>query len=236
MAASDSAPDTQPAVRRTLAALVHEINNVITPLALETEALLAGEPELSERMRAYVESINRGLGAIADAVRASDGERRAVPPDGAAPMPPPAPMHQHPLRILLVDDDPFVLDSLSTVLIGEGHFVVRSSAGPAAVVAVRDALTNHAPFQVVITDFAMPGMDGRTTARAIKAASPGTQVILLTGWGRRRADREVDAEIDFVLTKPPQLAELHEALAYCSSSLKWDALSGEGPGAGRITR
>jgi len=65
-----------------------------------------------------------------------------------------------------------------------------------------------------ITDLGMPHLDGRAVAAAVKALDPGTAVILLTGWGARLvADNEVPADVDRVLSKPPRLAELREALA-----------------------
>ena len=51
-------------------------------------------------------------------------------------------------------------------------------------------------------------------AAAVHAASPSTPVILLTGWGHRLlAENEVPPEVNWVLSKPPKLAELRTALA-----------------------
>ncbi len=69
-------------------------------------------------------------------------------------------------------------------------------------------------FDVVITDLGMPNIDGRTVAAAIKAASPETPIVLLTGWGQRMQDEgELPANVDRVLGKPPKLVELRLALA-----------------------
>jgi CheY-like chemotaxis protein len=69
----------------------------------------------------------------------------------------------------------------------------------------------------VISDLGMPYVDGRKVASAIKAASPSTPVILLTGWGQRMlADGEVPPHVDSVLSKPPKLRELRAALLHCS--------------------
>jgi CheY-like chemotaxis protein len=57
-------------------------------------------------------------------------------------------------------------------------------------------------------------VDGRRVAAAIKAASPNTPVVLLTGWGQRlMADNQVPPHVDRVLNKPPRLKELRAALA-----------------------
>jgi len=67
---------------------------------------------------------------------------------------------------------------------------------------------------VVITDLGMPYVDGRKVSTAVKTAAPETIVLLLTGWGQRMlADGDVPPHADRVLSKPPKLRELREALA-----------------------
>jgi CheY-like chemotaxis protein len=62
----------------------------------------------------------------------------------------------------------------------------------------------------------MPYIDGRKVASAVKAASPSTPVILLTGWGQRLvAEGDIPPHVDQVLSKPPKLGDLCEALARC---------------------
>ncbi len=76
------------------------------------------------------------------------------------------------------------------------------------------AYDRHEQFAVVITDLGMPHVDGRKVAAAVKAASPGMPVIMLTGWGQRLvAEDEIPPHVDRVLAKPPKLRELREALA-----------------------
>jgi DNA-binding response OmpR family regulator len=60
----------------------------------------------------------------------------------------------------------------------------------------------------------MPYVNGRQVAAAVKAASPGTPVILLTGWGQGMLSGvEGIPNIDMVLSKPPKLREVRAALA-----------------------
>ena len=60
----------------------------------------------------------------------------------------------------------------------------------------------------------MPHVDGRQVAAAVKALSPQTPVILLTGWGQRLVDEgEKPRHVDQVLGKPPKLREIRAALA-----------------------
>jgi CheY-like chemotaxis protein/anti-sigma regulatory factor (Ser/Thr protein kinase) len=118
------------------------------------------------------------------------------------------------LRILIVDDDPLVLKSLRDALEGDGHGVTTADGGQAGIDAFLAARVQGNPFPVVITDLGMPYVDGRKVSNAVKTAAPGTIVLLLTGWGQRMvADGDVPAHVDRVLSKPPKLRELREALA-----------------------
>jgi signal transduction histidine kinase/response regulator RpfG family c-di-GMP phosphodiesterase len=118
------------------------------------------------------------------------------------------------LSILIVDDDPLVLESMQATLQSDGHKVTAADGGRAGIDAFVGAEQRNERFSVVITDLGMPYIDGRKVAATIKARSPATPVILLTGWGQRMAaENEMPAHIDRVLSKPPRLAELRRALA-----------------------
>ena len=131
----------------------------------------------------------------------------------AAAKPVAAPASVPPLRILIIDDDPVILDSMRLVLELDGHTVAAANDGRAGVDTFRAAHTAGEAFAVVITDLGMPYMDGHEVARAIKALSATTPVILLTGWGRRMGEHDLPANVDRTLDKPPKLPELREALA-----------------------
>ncbi|MDR3418334.1 MAG: response regulator [Nevskia sp.] len=127
-----------------------------------------------------------------------------------------APRPRQHLRILIIDDDPLVINSLRETLEADGHAVTAADGGQQGIDAFLDARGRNQPFSVVITDLGMPYVDGRKVAQAIKAAAPDTPVIMLTGWGQRLvADKEVPPEVDKVLNKPPRLQALREALLEC---------------------
>jgi len=124
-----------------------------------------------------------------------------------------------PLRILVVDDDPLVLKSLRDALEGDGHSVATADGGQAGIDAFLAARAQGDPFPVVITDLGMPYVDGRKVSNVVKTAAPGTSVFLLTGWGQRLvAEGDIPPHVDRVLSKPPKLRELREALAGCSDA------------------
>jgi CheY-like chemotaxis protein len=117
-------------------------------------------------------------------------------------------------RILVVDDDPLILHSLRATLEADGHVVTAADGGQAGIDAFVAAEATGTPFDVVITDLGMPHVDGRTVAAAVKSIRRDAPVLLLTGWGRRiLAEGDVPPHVDRVLSKPPKLRELREALA-----------------------
>ena len=72
--------------------------------------------------------------------------------------------------------------------------------------------TQHA-YEAVITDLGMPGLDGRQVARSIKAASPQTPVVMMTGWGTAmKEDGEKAPEVNAVVGKPASMSELNALL------------------------
>jgi signal transduction histidine kinase/ActR/RegA family two-component response regulator len=118
------------------------------------------------------------------------------------------------LKLLVVDDDPLVSQSLLHVLNHEGHAVTTADGGQAGIDAFSAALGTGREFDVVMTDLGMPYVDGRAVAAGVKALSPSTPVLLLTGWGQRLStEQTVPEHVDRLLSKPPKLVELLAALA-----------------------
>ena len=118
------------------------------------------------------------------------------------------------LRILIVDDDPLLIKSLRDTLEADGHSVVAANGGQEGIEAFQTSIQRKESFAAVITDLGMPYVDGRKVAAAVKALSPQTPVILLTGWGQRLvAEGDVPPHVDRVLNKPPKLRDLRGALS-----------------------
>jgi signal transduction histidine kinase/CheY-like chemotaxis protein len=118
------------------------------------------------------------------------------------------------LRILCVDDEPVICEALKLLLEGKGHLVVSVCGGLSALETFRQARLGGKPFDAVVTDLAMPGVDGREVTESIKAESPQTPVVLLTGYGTAEIAEE-DGEplpVDGVLSKPPRIEELSRML------------------------
>ena len=121
---------------------------------------------------------------------------------GAAPEP--ALTGVRPLRCLVVDDDEEVAGALADLLSSRGHEVV-------VVTKSTDALSHvvRERFDIVFSDLAMPDMSGWQVAEAVKAASPGLPVVLITGFGVELSPEQCRANhVDAVLAKPVALGEL----------------------------
>ena len=133
--------------------------------------------------------------------RASEAVVRSLPvPEAVAEAAP-----RSALRILLVDDDVLVSMNTANMLIDLGHEVLEAHSG---VHALR-MLESEGAFDAVITDYAMPGMNGLELATRITNGNPQMLVILATGYA------ELPTESSFTfprLSKPYTQAQLVEAL------------------------
>jgi signal transduction histidine kinase/ActR/RegA family two-component response regulator len=118
-----------------------------------------------------------------------------------------------PLRVLCIDDEPLLRELLKEILEFEHHEVQVADGGRAGLDAFQEARNSNKPFDAVITDLGMPDVNGRQVAEKIKAASPRTKVIMLTGWGAMLQERGQEASlVDAILSKPPRPNELVQTL------------------------
>ena len=118
------------------------------------------------------------------------------------------------LRVLFIDDEPMLREMIEEVLSFHQHQVELAEGGEAGVAMFDRAKAKGQPFDVVITDLGMPGMDGKQVAERVKASSPKTPVILLTGWGMM-LDKESQgmSNVDALMNKPPRVDDLLQVLA-----------------------
>lgn len=118
------------------------------------------------------------------------------------------------LRLLCIDDEPLLRELLKEILEFYHHVVETADGGEMGLQAFHQARAAGRPFDAVITDLGMPVVDGRQVAERIKTESPGTPVIMLTGWGTMLQERgESVPRVDAILSKPPRVAELVDTLS-----------------------
>src|SRR6266853_6091381 len=101
-------------------------------------------------------------------------------------------------RILVVDDDPLVCDSITRLLEVDGHHVETAASGETALV-----LFEKGDFDLILTDYKMPGMNGDVLAAAIKALDPNQAIGMFTGYteAMQSLDRPLPG-VDLVSSKP----------------------------------
>lgn len=114
-----------------------------------------------------------------------------------------------PARILIVDDEVDVLNTLDALLSQQGHSVIRAASGSEALQQLESSRCD-----VVITDLGMPEMNGWDLGRAIKQRHPEIPVALFTGWGMEIDPAQMKENgIDRVITKPCGSQALRAAIS-----------------------
>lgn len=116
------------------------------------------------------------------------------------------------LQVLLVDDDPMVLDTLSEQLLAAGISVTAARDAAAALAALGRGQTTDA----LITDLAMPGLDGLALIAEARRRRPGLAALVVTGRPEGLADLPPDLAAGgpcIVLRKPASSGEILRGLA-----------------------
>ena len=165
-----------------------------------------------------------GLGIVYGIVRRHDGsiEIESAPGRGTTvsillplykedrtpePLRPPSVM-ERPLNILVVEDEPLVREVIEAYLREDGHLIHTASNG-------REGLEKYqqASYDLVLTDRAMPEVNGDVLAGEIKKLNPRQPVILLTGFGDLMSGAGEKPEgVDLVVSKPFTFSSLREAI------------------------
>jgi GAF domain-containing protein/DNA-binding response OmpR family regulator len=126
-----------------------------------------------------------------------------------APEAAPSPQPHRNASILIIDDEEEVRKVLGDLLASRGHAVAACANGESGLARVQEE-----PFDLVITDLAMPGLTGWQVASLVKLRDPAMPVALVTGFGDRIDPAEARAKgVDFVVTKPFKLEDITAVVA-----------------------
>ena len=128
---------------------------------------------------------------------------------------PASPAGDDPLVILAVDDDALVLLNTQAMLEDLGHRVIAAASGEEALIAAR-----RQSIDLIITDYAMPQMNGVQLVEAIKAERPGVRAILATGYAELPDEEEVGVTR---LAKPFLQNDLRRAIGRARGERAGDA-------------
>jgi DNA-binding NtrC family response regulator len=128
-------------------------------------------------------------------------------------------------RILLVDDSLDVLGTTSALLEKSGFTVVRADSGDKALAV----LAAGERFDVMVSDYAMPGLNGAALIAEAQIVQPRLKALLITGYASVNSGDALP-EGTKVLHKPFQLASLVEALRRVLADDAYEATSLPAPG------
>jgi len=119
------------------------------------------------------------------------------------------PRARRPARVLLVDDDPKVLGTLTEILRSVGHTVTAAASGAAGVAAY-----GPGRFDVVLSNLGMAGMNGWELAERLRRVDSDVVILFITGWGLRDEEhgRLKMLKIRKCLFKPVRPGELDSAI------------------------
>jgi CheY-like chemotaxis protein len=112
-------------------------------------------------------------------------------------------------RILLVDDDPDILESTKEVLEDLGQSVTTASTGLAALASFGAG----EDFDLVLCDVGIPDMNGWSVAEQIRRISPTARIHMVTGWAQEIASDDPKRKgVAGVLPKPLEIAQIEQLL------------------------
>ena len=108
------------------------------------------------------------------------------------------------VKILVVDDNTLIRESLTEILVNNGHEVVSASQGDEAL-----ELVNDGSFDLALIDLNLPGSDGFSIFKQLQEISPSTGVVFITGVELAGELKDASEEIAYpVLYKPLDIQNL----------------------------
>ena len=117
-------------------------------------------------------------------------------------------MENKEVRILVVDDEPTMADSVRQNFVEEGYSVDTAATGAAAI-----ELFDQGGHHLAICDLQLPDMDGLEVLRHMKDARPTTEVIVVTGYGSvQKAVEATKAGAFYFVEKPFELVDFGAAV------------------------
>ena len=118
-------------------------------------------------------------------------------------------------RILVVEDDPSARQSITLLLRIDRHAVTEAKDGKEAL-----DLVSRQPFDLVILDYAMPGMQGWEVALNIKCIAPALPILMVTAYSEKLSSDDMRL-VNAVLGKPFSVDELRSAIM---KLLSWESV------------
>ncbi len=182
-------------------------DEIAIPMQLVREAatgVAAGKLDAHERLEAALETLEARIRSATGGPQTVLGidkiEHRSEPDPVIAGK-----------RILVADDEPGVRDAIKSILGEAGASVDVRADGGGALDAVARAIADRRPYDLVVSDVRMPDRNGYEVFRGTRDMSPGTPVLLMTGFGydpNHSIVRSSQEGLQCCLFKPFQAAQL----------------------------
>jgi len=120
------------------------------------------------------------------------------------------------LRVLVVDDEPDLLNMFAEILRSRGYEVATAATGAEGL---RELGAKE--FQIVITDLGMPEMSGWDLVTEARKVAPNARYIITTGWGDTFVNVDLKARgVDHVLPKPVEVQSLLDLMEHISTTFE----------------
>ncbi len=112
-------------------------------------------------------------------------------------------------QVLYIDDEPSVRSSMLLLFEAHGHRIDVAESGPVGMQKFRER-----DYDIVITDFSMPEMNGRDVAAQVKESRPDTIVLLATGWPASQIEAAPNGSSpeDAIIEKPAKFDQIYAVI------------------------
>jgi DNA-binding NtrC family response regulator len=110
-------------------------------------------------------------------------------------------------KILVVDDNNDLRIIVSKMLSQLGYEVSSADSAENGL-----GVFFKKKFDIVLSDYEMPGMDGVAFACSVKKSSPRTPVVIMTGAGKETVFSRKSTAVDKIISKPFTMAEIDETI------------------------
>lgn len=202
-------PDSQPAIDQESARLfnnlVHDLNNLLMVMSCTSTALLSRLADDDPNRTAVNAILEAGIEA-AELGRQLRQHSLALPVTNPVASVGEQESASGLRTILLVDDEPQLLQLVKKALQPQGYEILEARHGPAAIAT---ALKHRGSIQLLITDLQMPDMNGDELAAALRRDRPDMSVLYISGHADNTAGRSANGRPkDSFLPKPFAMTEL----------------------------
>lgn len=129
-------------------------------------------------------------------------------------------------KVVIIDDEPIIVEGISRMIAWD-KFQCRIVATANDGIEGAEVIRKHAP-DIIITDIAMPDLDGLTMIAGVKSEFPDMEISILTGYRKfEYAQKAINLGVSRFLLKPSNLEEIEEAIKVMIQKLQENGIQPE---------